>query len=46
MMPLLLHEMWVITRIVTRHDGTVAVASTEGQGSTFTITLPLHIEQE
>jgi PAS domain S-box-containing protein len=33
--------LYVVKEIVTYHDGTIAVASQEGQGSTFTITLPL-----
>jgi len=33
--------LYVVKEIVSRHGGTIAVASQEGQGSTFTITLPL-----
>ncbi|HEU5103530.1 MAG TPA: PAS domain-containing sensor histidine kinase [Roseiflexaceae bacterium] len=33
--------LYVVKEIVTYHGGTIAVASQEGQGSTFTITLPL-----
>ncbi len=33
--------LYVVKEIVTRHGGTVDVASTEGAGSTFTLVLPL-----
>ena len=33
--------LYVVHEIVTRHGGDVAVASREGAGSTFTVTLPL-----
>ena len=33
--------LYVVREIVTLHGGQVAVASEEGQGSTFTIRLPL-----
>jgi signal transduction histidine kinase len=32
----------IVREIVARHGGRVAVASTEGQGSTFRVVLPLH----
>jgi PAS domain S-box-containing protein len=34
--------LYVVKEIVTRHGGEVAVTSVEGQGSTFTVMLPLH----
>jgi signal transduction histidine kinase len=34
--------LYVVKEIVSLHSGTVAVESTEGSGSTFTICLPLH----
>jgi signal transduction histidine kinase len=33
--------LYVVKEIVTRHEGTLAIESVEGQGSTFTIQLPL-----
>jgi PAS domain S-box-containing protein len=33
--------LYVVREIVARHGGTVGVVSTEGEGSTFTVTLPL-----
>ncbi|NTU80023.1 MAG: PAS domain-containing sensor histidine kinase, partial [Chloroflexales bacterium] len=33
--------LFVVKEIVERHGGTISVASVEGQGSTFTVTLPL-----
>jgi PAS domain S-box-containing protein len=33
--------LYVVQEIVARHDGTVQVESTEGEGSTFTVWLPL-----
>lgn len=33
--------LYVVREIVTRHGGSVSVASEEGQGSTFTVLLPL-----
>jgi signal transduction histidine kinase len=33
--------LYVVREIVARHDGMIAVASVEGQGSTFTVRLPL-----
>lgn len=33
--------LYVVKEIVARHDGHVSVASAEGVGSTFTVTLPL-----
>jgi len=38
--------LYVVKEIVTRHGGSVHVASAEGQGSTFTIMLPLRLAQE
>lgn len=34
--------LYVVREIVTLHGGSVDVASTEGEGSTFTVALPLH----
>lgn len=36
--------LYVVKEIVTLHGGTVSVSSTEGQGSTFTIRLPLQAQ--
>jgi len=33
--------LYIVKEIVERHDGTVAVTSIEGTGSTFSVTLPL-----
>jgi two-component system CheB/CheR fusion protein len=33
--------LFIVRELVTAHSGTVAVASTEGEGSTFTVRLPL-----
>lgn len=33
--------LYVVKEIVTRHNGTINVTSTEGHGTTFTISLPL-----
>lgn len=33
--------LYVVQEIVARHDGTVQVESIEGEGSTFTVWLPL-----
>jgi PAS domain S-box-containing protein len=33
--------LYIVKEIITLHNGTIAVDSQEGQGSTFTITLPL-----
>jgi signal transduction histidine kinase len=38
--------LYVVKEIVTLHGGEVHVASTEGQGSTFTICLPLIVHQQ
>ena len=34
--------LYVVKEIITLHEGRVEVESTEGQGSTFTVCLPLH----
>jgi signal transduction histidine kinase len=38
--------LYLVQQIVSRHDGTVEVTSTEGQGSTFAISLPLDAGQD
>lgn len=38
--------LYVVKEIVTRHNGSVSVQSVEGQGSTFTVCLPLLIPSE
>ena len=38
--------LYVVKEITTRHGGSVQVTSTEGQGSTFTVLLPLYQPHE
>jgi signal transduction histidine kinase len=37
--------LFVVREIITRHGGEVSVSSTDGQGSTFTLRLPLSLER-
>lgn len=38
--------LWVVGRLVAASGGTITVASKPGEGSVFTVTLPLHPKQE
>lgn len=38
--------LYVVKEILAQHDGTITIASSEGQGSTFTVLLPLSRGQE
>jgi signal transduction histidine kinase len=38
--------LYIARKIIERHDGSLHVASTPGQGSTFTITLPLCSDEQ
>ena len=38
--------LYITKEIVTRHGGQISVTSAEGQGTTFTIRLPLASDQE
>ncbi len=37
-------DLYIVKEIVERHGGTVAVSSVEGEGSTFSVQLPLAVE--
>ena len=34
----------IVGQIIRRHEGTIEVTSKQGEGTTFTITLPVHKE--
>src|SRR5690606_20413730 len=36
----------IVRAIAQGHDGTVSVSSVEGEGSTFTISIPLHADSK
>jgi signal transduction histidine kinase len=38
--------LWIVRRLIERHNGTIAVRSTKGEGTIVTITLPAHQGQE
>ena len=38
--------LYIVKEVVAAHDGQITVASTEGQGTTFTVRLPLLREEE
>jgi PAS domain S-box-containing protein len=38
--------LWIVRRIVDAHEGLVDVTSRPGEGSTFTVELPMHLPQK